>query len=149
MIYFVQGLDGGAVKIGFTDDMATRLPQLEYKYKQPLAVLATMPGNREREQEIHARFSHLRFGKTEQFRPAADLMAFIGRPLLVGANPDAVEAMDDHSKPMIVQVRGSHEFKAWAEELARFDGLSLTSLFDRSIRLYAKAVGFNEPPPKR
>jgi hypothetical protein len=64
-----------------------------------LAVLATMPGNLDDEREIHARFDQLRFGRTEQFRPAPDLMAFVGRPLLVDANPDAVEAMPTTRKP--------------------------------------------------
>jgi hypothetical protein len=50
-----------------------------------------MEGDREREADIHGRFAHLRLGRTEQFRPGADLMAFIGRPLLVNPDPDAVE----------------------------------------------------------
>ena len=49
---------------------------------------------------MHVRFAHLRFGRTEQFRPAADLMAFIGLPLFVSANPDAVEAMPVETKPI-------------------------------------------------
>jgi hypothetical protein len=52
-------------------------------------------------------------------------------------------------KPMILQVRGSEEFKAWFEHLARFDGLTPTALFDRSVRRYAKEVGFTEEAPPR
>lgn len=93
MIYFLQSDEGGPVKIGTTEDLKTRLVALTTHYGKPLSVLATLPGGRDEEVAIHERFSHLRFGRTEQFRPAVELMAFIGRPLLVDSNPDAVEAM--------------------------------------------------------
>lgn len=57
---------------------------------------------------------------------------------------------DDKSrKPMILQVRGSEEFKAWYDELSRFDGLTPTALFDRAVRRYAKEVGFTKEAPLR
>lgn len=93
MIYFVQSVDGGPVKIGFTEDMGRRLPELEAHYGEKLAVLATIPGDRDRETEIHDRFSAFRIGRTEQFRPVVDIFAFIGKPLLVSPNPKTVEAM--------------------------------------------------------
>jgi hypothetical protein len=43
----------------------------------------------------------LRLGRTEQFRPGADLLEFIGRPLLVGVNPDAVEASPRMTPPYL------------------------------------------------
>jgi hypothetical protein len=49
-----------------------------------------MEGDRSAEQEIHARFAHLRLGRTEQFRPGNDLMRFIGMPMLVNSSPEAV-----------------------------------------------------------
>jgi hypothetical protein len=101
LIYFLQAVTGGPVKIGTAVNVDRRLAQLESHYGQPLAVLATMEGGPDEEREIHARFAHLRFERQgrrgrrpEQFRPAAELMEFIGRPLLVGPNPDAVEAIE-------------------------------------------------------
>jgi hypothetical protein len=91
MVYFAQH-PGGSVKIGCTGNLEARLDQLKAHYGAELALLATLPGNRSVEAEIHERFAHLRFGRTEQFRPGAELMEFIGKPLLVDANPDAVEA---------------------------------------------------------
>jgi hypothetical protein len=93
VIYFLQSIEGGPIKIGFTDDLMQRHRQLEKHYARPLALLATMEGGADREAEIHRQFDHLRFGRTEQFRPGPDLMAFIGRPLLVHPNPDTVEVM--------------------------------------------------------
>jgi hypothetical protein len=113
LIYFAQPIDGGPVKIGCSDDVPARVRQLEAHYGKPLAVLATMEGGYEEEQSIHARFDHLRFGRTEQFRPGADLMAFIGRPLLVGANPDAVEAMEPKGQVSVIHLQGPTEEKDW------------------------------------
>ena len=93
MIYFMQPTTGGPVKIGHTADVDARHRQLESHYGQPLAILATIDGGRDEERELHQRFGHLRFGRTEQFRPGSALMAFIGRPLLVGPNLDTIEAM--------------------------------------------------------
>lgn len=52
-------------------------------------------------------------------------------------------------KPMVVQIRGSAEYKAWAEKLAAFDGSTLAALYDRAARQYAKSIGFHESPPSR
>lgn len=80
MIYFAQPLDGGPIKIGHNQDVPTRLAQLEAPYGRPLALLATLPGDRAEEQAIHRRLAHLRLDRRgsrgtrpEQFRPAADL----------------------------------------------------------------------------
>lgn len=56
---------------------------------------------------------------------------------------------DKGRKPMIVQVRGSNEFKAWAERLSQFDSLPLSSVVDRALRRYAREIGFKEDPPER
>lgn len=115
MIYFLQPVSGGPIKIGFTDqDVEVRRKQLEAVYGQPLSVLGTMLGGRQVETDMHERFAHLRLGRTEQFRPAADLMAFIGRPLLVDPNPDTVEAMSPRRKG--TKIRVSEEF---AEAIAK------------------------------
>lgn len=98
-VYFAQ-LPTGAVKIGKADNVEVRLEQLEAHYRQPLALLHTIEGGRETEHEMHKRFAHLRIlqrGEREQFQPAPDLMEFIGKPLLVSANPAAVEAVSPWS----------------------------------------------------
>jgi hypothetical protein len=59
------------------------------------------------------------------------------------------EPIEPARKPMVLQVRGSEGFKAWFEELARFDGLTPTALFDRAVRRYAKEVGFLKEAPQR
>jgi hypothetical protein len=91
LIYFMQPVDGGPVKIGCSGNVEARRGQLESYYKESLVVLATFPGDRKTERETHARFAHLRLGRTEQFRPAPELMEFIGLP--PSADHGDVEAM--------------------------------------------------------
>lgn len=146
MIYFVQPLDGGPVKIGFTDNLPARLKQLEHHYQTPLAVLATMDGDRARETEIHDQFSHLRFGDSEQFRPAPELMEFIGRPLLVGPNPDAVEAMEPRALVPIVNLKGNEAERDWLRALVRKTGVPASTIVRRGIAMWAQANTAIEPP---
>jgi hypothetical protein len=63
VIYFAQ-LPGGSIKIGTTNDVDARLSGLANHYGTELALLATMPGDRSVEAEMHERFSHLRLGST-------------------------------------------------------------------------------------
>jgi hypothetical protein len=151
LIYFAQPVAGGPIKIGCSGNVEARLGQLEAHYGCRLSLLATMPGDRRTEAEIHARFAHLRFGRTEQFRPEADLMAFIGRPLLVGANPDAVEAMAGRTvgRRTVLTIKGTDEWKAWLDALADHLRTPASTIVDHSLVRYAKEVGFTKPPPKR
>jgi Meiotically up-regulated gene 113 len=98
LIYFAQ-LPSGAVKIGYSANVDARLIALKSYYHQPLVLLGTIEGDREDEQALHKRFAHIRLHGTEQFRPTPELMEFIGKPLLVSANPESVEVTPP-SKPM-------------------------------------------------
>jgi hypothetical protein len=66
-----------------------------------------------------------------------------------GRPPRKSDAEDAVRKPMIVQVRGSQEFKDWAEKLSRHERISLASIVERAMQMYAKAVGFPDEPPER
>ena len=150
MIYFAQ-LPTGAIKIGFSDDVESRLIQLKQHYRHPLSLLCTMEGGRETEREIHDRFGHLRIAhhrEKEQFRPGADLLEFIGLPLLVNANPTAVEAVTSNFKPIAAHLRGSEQWKAWLEEFARVNRMSVAGLIDTALTRLAKELRFREPPER-
>jgi hypothetical protein len=129
LIYYIQSAEGGPIKVGYSNDVPRRIRQLEAHYGKPIAILGTMWGGRAEEAEIHARFAHLRIGRTEQFRPAADLMAFIGRPLFV--NQSDVELMTPATgRPVPMR------FEEDAYELAR----QAAALFKESIVAYASRV---------
>lgn len=151
MIYALQAITGGPIKLGTTEDLPRRLAQLEAHYRQPLAVLATFEGGRDEERAIHKRFAHLRYGRTEQFRPAADLMAFLGRPLLVDANPGAVEAMPPKTEGRMTQVviRSIPDWKTWVEELSGFNRTTVSDTVDRALVELARNIGFPKVPPRR
>lgn len=154
MVYFLQATDGGPIKIGHSQDVLARIKQLEATYKRPLALLATIPGGREEEQAIHARFSSLRFGKTEQFRPDPDLLAFIGRPLFVSACA-VVEVMKDYGDQV---VKIDAEVARLAKIVAAFEDKSLAryisdllkpiveAAYDQHIK---KARPASDPKPPR
>lgn len=143
-VYFVQSVDGGAIKIGTSRDVPLRIKQLEADYARPLAILGTMPGGREEEREIHERFSHLRFGRSEQFRPEPDLLAFIGRPLFVSAVP-VVEAMPNVGRVTLVNLKGTEEEREWLQHLSRVTGVTLSEIARRGVALFAVSRGVKPP----
>jgi hypothetical protein len=49
-------------------------------------------------------------------------------------------------KPMVVQIRGSEEWKRWAEMIAEKEGDTLSKLFERSLRKFAREAGYPDPP---
>jgi hypothetical protein len=131
VIYFAQ-LTTGAIKIGCSIDGETRIQKLECHYKQPVALLSTMAGDRGTEREIHQRFAHLGFGRSEQFRPGADLMGFISKPLLVSANPETVESIPGMSgTPLCLNVLISDYERL--ERCARARGLTKASYARQAV----------------
>jgi hypothetical protein len=86
MIYFMRARDGRSIKIGYSRDVKKRRTQLQQHYKRPLVVLAVLKGGRAEEAELHARFAHLRYEGTEQFRPGRELMEFLGFPSTAGSD---------------------------------------------------------------
>lgn len=147
MIYFAQIASDGPVKVGFTDDLPTRRKALENLYGCRLTILATMQGGRDEERAIHNRFAHLRLGRTEQFRPAAELMAFIGRPLLVGVNSDTVEVMPAIGERItIINLKGSEEFRDWLAAMVEKTHIPASTITRLAYQEWAKRNGHPEPP---
>ena len=87
MIYFAQ-FPNGTVKIGSSVDPRCRMKKFRSEYRVELSILAVKPGGPREEYRIHRRFAHLRFPGTEQFRPAPELLEFIGRPLFASQSPE-------------------------------------------------------------
>lgn len=93
IVYFARIGEDRPIKIGISDDVDRRPIQLERHCRQPLALSYVMDGVPDGERGIHERFAPLRLGMTEQFRPGADLMEFVGKPLPVRPDPIAVEVL--------------------------------------------------------
>lgn len=99
IVYAMQPVDGGPVKIGVTNNLKTRKKAHETMYGKTFAVLATWQGGAPLERAIHVLFAHLRLrgpdprGRGyEQFRPTLELMTYLGRPEL---------AHDDIDSPLV------------------------------------------------
>lgn len=76
MIYFIQRITGGPIKIGTTIALRSRLSALTTKHRATLKVLGVMPGDRKTEFSLHAHFSELRISG-EWFKAEPELLAFI------------------------------------------------------------------------
>lgn len=78
MVYFIQALEGGPIKIGYTSSKSAknRLANLQTAHAQKLVVLATT--ERHEEADLHERFKSLRLAG-EWFKPAPTLVAWIQR----------------------------------------------------------------------
>lgn len=78
MIYFVEAVGVGNIKIGFTgaDDVQFRIDQLQTGCPVPLRLLNAVPGTEQDEKDLHRRFAANRV-HGEWFKPAPELLALI------------------------------------------------------------------------
>lgn len=78
MVYFIEAVGAGLVKIGFTDgDPLDRLKQLQTGCPHMLRLRATVAGGLDTEKEYHTKFIHHR-ASGEWFKLAMEIEVFIG-----------------------------------------------------------------------
>jgi hypothetical protein len=82
-------------------------------------------------------------------RRGPDLMAFIGKPLLVGADPDAVEVVGPGRAAIAVTLRGPPEWKDRVLGLADHCRMDVSKVIDRALIDYARKESYNEEAPSR
>jgi hypothetical protein len=75
-VYFIQAKSGGPIKIGTAENVFRRLRGLQQGNASRLRIVATMPGDRGLEQELHQRFRAFRM-HGEWFEPGEELLGFI------------------------------------------------------------------------
>lgn len=76
-IYFIKSDETKEIKIGYTSgEVEKRLKSLQTGHPYKLQVLATMPGSRDDEKNLHERFASSRLSG-EWFKPYPDLLVFI------------------------------------------------------------------------
>jgi len=76
VVYFIQGENGGPIKIGLTQDIKKRLASLQTGYPDNLVVLALLPGDATIESEIHKLFSLYKL-RGEWFQPDDKILAIV------------------------------------------------------------------------
>lgn len=72
-IYFVQGENGGPIKIGYATDVADRIISLQTGYPDNLKLLLAFPGNHQYEKQLHKQFSKFQL-RGEWFKPEDELL---------------------------------------------------------------------------
>jgi hypothetical protein len=144
MVYFMQAVGGGPIKIGFARNIGVRHEQLESQYGRSLIVLAAMEGGRKEEKEIHARFAHLRIDRTEQFTVSPELVEFIGQIMVV----NAVEVRPMVSEHTVISIKMTVQFRDWLQQVAEHEGISVVEFIEKAIIEYGIRCGLPDPPPR-
>jgi hypothetical protein len=75
-VYFIQGEDGGNIKIGYARDVAARVASFQPGSPVRLRVLATQQGGQALESALHRRFAADRL-HGEWFAASAALVSYI------------------------------------------------------------------------
>ena len=65
------------------------------------------------------------------------------------AKVSAATKIDERRKPLVLQMRGTPEWKAWLERLASHCRLTVSGAADAAFVLLAEERGFKEKPPER
>jgi len=147
LIYFMQAVGGGPIKIGKANDVARRRDQLQRFYACDLRVLGTVEGDSDRERELHAQFGHLRIARTEQFQPGPEIYEFLGLPCPGEQQVQAMSGNHDRvSRPVSTNMRSRPDYKEWMNEFAGACGTTINGLVEEAMLLYAYRQGFSMPP---
>lgn len=78
MVYFIEAVGAGLVKIGFTDgDPMDRLKQLQTGCPHALRLRGVLEGDQSAERAMHQQFAHLREGG-EWFKFTIELEVYVG-----------------------------------------------------------------------
>lgn len=139
MIYFVQRLDGGPIKIGTTIRLSVRLKQLEATCGHPLKVLGIVDGSFADERALHQRFDYSCVGG-EWFQPGPKLLEFIERECRPWNGEDEVPS------PTIYYLKGTPEYAAWLDGFHRKTYIAKTTLVRLGLAELAAKYGYPEPP---
>ena len=78
MVYFIQSVNGGPIKIGYSNNVNERIRELQTASPYKLILLAAIVGGVRMENDIHKQFSKYRM-RGEWFKPAKELMEFINK----------------------------------------------------------------------
>jgi len=79
VIYFIQSIDGGPIKIGHSSDPETRICTIAQSFgkgKADFRILGVTDGERPEEREIHKKFAHINL-HGEWFKPTQALLDYI------------------------------------------------------------------------
>ncbi len=118
MIYFLEAVGVGNIKIGFTDslDASDRLSDLQTGSPVPLRLLGTIPGTMADEKDLHRRFASALACGREWFKPVPELLALIApkEPLACGK----IEVVEQSVQIRVLTVGRKQFTKTLVEQLS-------------------------------
>jgi len=144
VIYFMQPVGGGPVKIGVTTCVRARKATLEKEHGVGLVVIGVMHGKRPKEQELHKAFDHLRL-RGEWFEGGPELAEFIRKHSIPwdGTDPEATPPL-----PTVVSIKGTAAWRDWVQLLAEDARTDAAKLIDSLLAEHAKKRGLPAPPKR-
>ena len=145
MIYFMQAVGGGMIKIGSTDDIERRLEEHEKQYGCKLRILKVLEGGLAKEREIQKRFGHLQYENTEQFSPAPDLMLFLGLPPTLDGDEEDAVPIGQESKTVSLEI--SPKTHRLLRIRAELESLTVPKLLQRMVMREFEIDEEGPPPP--
>lgn len=153
MIYFLQSVDGGPIKIGTTVTFSARLVAHQAQKATKFNVLGVMDGGRAFEKELHERFAHLRIKQNrrlEWFHPAEELLAFIAEK---ASKWDGVDEVAVSKQKVVAKLTACEDradaYAAWLREFGAFYGASPQEIMHRALSDFAHRAGFRRAPGRR
>lgn len=108
-VYFVQSEETGAIKIGQTTNIASRVATLQTANAGKLRLLATCFGGDGEEQRLHRAYRHLRTNG-EWFQPAPELLAYIAEIAIAHRQtkqPDGLKGLVNRLRALADQIEAS------------------------------------------
>jgi hypothetical protein len=109
-VYFLQGIDGGPIKIGHTvGDVRERIGQIQYCSPVKLRVIGVISGVGPRyEQDLHFKFKGLRL-HGEWFEPSVELLNFVTDHAVLWDGSDSAPLSRENGEPRTPPVIGNSE----------------------------------------
>lgn len=137
MVYFIEGVGTGLVKIGWTIDVAARWADLSTMSPAPLNLLAVMPGGRTKEQELHGLLAEYRH-HGEWFIRCRALNSVIAKAALPDALADLTKNRDRYLGAVLREVIQARKIEALKHNWVRMGRFQKCSACGRVSFIGAK-----------
>lgn len=142
MIYFIQNTETKHIKIGYSDNVRSRLSDLQISSPYELAILTICEGGIEVEKELHDKFNG-HYVRGEWFNPSEELISYINEfppyvnKTYIGLRKlrrDKKMTMEDVGKIMSISKQGVSDLED------RYDEGRITI---NNLKTYLDAIGYN------
>jgi DNA-binding XRE family transcriptional regulator len=137
MIYFIQNTETKHIKIGYSDNVRSRLSDLQISSPHELAILTICEGGIEVEKELHDKFND-HYVRGEWFNPSEELISYINEfKTYIGLRKlrrDKKMTMEEVGKIMSISKQGVSDLED------RYDEGRITI---NNLRTYLSAIGYN------